>query len=227
MTPTVELVCVSKRFRGHGEVTALSDASLTVAARERVAIVGPSGSGKSTLLALMGTLERPSSGAVLIEGRDISTVPDRALARIRALRIGFVFQAFHLLARLTAIENVTEAMCYGSISRQLRESMAIEVLECVGLATRMGHYPHELSGGERQRVAIARALVKKPALLLADEPTGDLDPRTGAAVVDAMLSAARTATVVIVTHNPMVAERLDRVITLDAGSIVGDRSGSH
>jgi putative ABC transport system ATP-binding protein len=227
VTQTVQLAGVSKRFRTRSEVVALQDVSLIVSAGERVAIVGPSGSGKSTLLALMGTLERPSSGSILIEGHDVAALTDRAVARVRAVSIGFVFQGFHLLERLTAVENVVEALSYAGVRRRLRQPVAAEVLERVGLAERMHHYPHQLSGGERQRVAIARALVKRPALLLADEPTGDLDPATGGAVVDVMLAAAQTTTVVIVTHSPAVAQRLDRIVTLNSGLVVGDIRGSH
>jgi putative ABC transport system ATP-binding protein len=222
---TLELVDVSKRFRARDSVVALKTTSLTVRNGERVAIMGQSGSGKSTLLALMGTLERPSSGAIRIEERDVAALTDRALARVRAQRIGFVFQAFHLLDRLTAVENVAEALSYGGVSRRSRERTARDVLEQVGLGPRVDHYPHELSGGERQRVAIARAVAKRPVLLLADEPTGDLDPETGDAVIDVMLAAAQNATVVIVTHSPAVAQKLERVITLAAGSVVGDTSG--
>jgi putative ABC transport system ATP-binding protein len=218
----VELIGVDKRFRARSQVVAVRDVTLRVEAGERVAIMGPSGSGKSTLLALIGTLERPSSGSVLIEGRDVAILADRALARVRALRIGFVFQSFHLLERLTAVDNVAEALSYAGVSRHRRRPLAEDALARVGLAERLDHYPRELSGGECQRVAIARALVKNPSLLLADEPTGDLDPVTGSAVVEAMLTAAQHATVIIVTHSPGIAGNVERVLRLEAGSLVAD-----
>ncbi len=218
----IQLLNVRKQFQGRSNVMALKDIKLSINSGERVAIVGPSGCGKSTLLAVMGTLERPSAGSLQFDGRDISTVSDRALARMRARSIGFVFQEFYLLDRLTALENVSEALCYADVRPPERDRRARAILAQLGLAPRLDHYPHQLSGGERQRVAIARALAKHPTLLLADEPTGNLDPATGAEVVDMMLDAAENATVVIVTHNPEVAQKLGRVITLEAGSLASD-----
>ncbi len=222
MTSSVQLVDVSKRFPAPHQAIALDRVSLKVEPGERIAIIGASGSGKSTLLAILGLLERPSDGSILFEGRNVAALSDRSLSRIRALRIGFVFQAFYLLERLTALDNVAEALVYAGVRRRDRRDLAAPILEAVGLGSRVEHYPYQLSGGERQRVAIARALVKEPKLLLADEPTGDLDPVTGSAVIDLMLGAAQKATVVIVTHSPSVAEKLDRVITLDAGVLVKD-----
>ncbi len=222
MTLLLELSRVSKRFHAPSEALALHDVSLAIAPGERVAVVGPSGSGKSTLLAIMGLLERPSAGSISFNGRDVATLSDRALSRIRGRHIGFVFQAFYLLERLTALDNVAEALLYAGTSRHDRQQRAREMLAQVGLSSRGDHYPNQLSGGERQRVAIARALVKSPTLLLADEPTGDLDPETGAAVVDAMLTTAANASVVMVTHNPAVAQRLNRLVALNSGAVVSD-----
>ncbi len=220
----VEFQGVSKIFRGGGGVTALSEVSFSVAPGERVAVVGKSGSGKSTLLAVAGTLERPSAGTVLIEGRDVRHFSDGAISRLRGQRIGFVFQSFNLLQRLTALENVAEALMYAGVRREFRRPRAQALLDRFGLGPRQANYPHQLSGGEQQRVAIARALASDPLLLIADEPTGDLDPESGAAVVDALLSGGGQTAVLVATHSPEVAARFQRTLRMDQGGLVSDSS---
>ena len=194
--------------------------SLTVAAGERVALVGKSGSGKSTLLAIAGSLERPSQGEVVIDGQLLRDLSDRAISQLRGRRIGFVFQSFNLWQRLTALENVAEALMYGGVRGAERADRAKELLDRFGLGGRRRHFPHQLSGGEQQRVAIARALANEPALLIADEPTGDLDPESGATVVDALLAAGESTAVLVATHSPDVAGQLDRSVRLEDGRLV-------
>lgn len=221
-SPIVELRNVSKTFRGRGVVTALANVSFQLQAGERVAVVGRSGSGKSTLLAISGSLERASGGDVLIQGQRLSDLPDRAIARLRGQRIGFVFQSFHLLQRLTALENVAEALMYGGVRGPQREAQAAALLERLGLGARASHYPHQLSGGEQQRVAIARAIANEPALLIADEPTGDLDPESGREVVSALLESGESRAVLVATHVPEVAARLERQLRLVGGRLIAD-----
>ncbi|HVS65076.1 MAG TPA: ABC transporter ATP-binding protein [Thermoanaerobaculia bacterium] len=204
-------------------MTVLRDVDLVVPAGQLVAILGPSGSGKSTLLGLLAGLDRPSSGEVLFDGEPIHTLSEDRLARLRRDRIGFVFQSFHLLRNLTALENVLLPLELIGVRRARERAGAL--LAEVGLADRGHHYPSQLSGGEQQRVALARAFVHRPSLLLADEPTGNLDSRTGGAVLEILLRLQRDhgSTLVLVTHDEAVAGRVDRQIHLLDGAVVEDR----
>jgi putative ABC transport system ATP-binding protein len=204
-------------------VAAVKGISLDVAAGEYVAIVGPSGCGKSTLLNLLGAIDRPTSGSLTIAGRDVSRLSDAEATSFRLTQIGFVFQRFYLMPTLTAAENVELPMAEAKVARAAREARAMELLGYVGLDGRADHRPFQLSGGEQQRVAIARALANKPALLLADEPTGELDARTGAEMIEmfARLNADGT-TLVVVTHDEDLAKAAKRVVHLRDGVIVDD-----
>ena len=215
-----------RRSYGSPPVNACDGVSLSVSRGEFVAIVGPSGSGKSTLLNLIGTLDRPDSGSVTIDGMDVSSLNDAELSGVRASLIGFVFQQFHLSPGVTALDNVADGLLYRGIPRAQRREKAREALEKVGLGHRIEHRPHQMSGGERQRVAIARALVGEPALLLADEPTGNLDSRSGDAIVSLLrdLNDAGT-TIIVITHDNDLAASLPRQIMIRDGRVVSD-SGS-
>jgi putative ABC transport system ATP-binding protein len=220
VTPRLELRQVTKRLRsGERELVVVDAVDLAVAPGEFIAVLGPSGSGKSTLLGLAAGLDRPSSGAVLIDGRPIQDLSERELALLRRGRVGFVFQSFQLLANLTALENVLLPLELGGQPRAL--AVARDWLREVGLAERGHHYPAQLSGGEQQRVALARAFAPGPALLLADEPTGNLDGATGAVVLEllARLRAEHGTTLVLVTHDAEVAARADRRVHLRDGRL--------
>ncbi|MDQ1455836.1 MAG: putative transport system ATP-binding protein [Gaiellales bacterium] len=223
MSVVLELDDVTKRYDAEPPVTALAGVSFSVREGELVAIVGPSGSGKSTLLHLMGTLDLPSSGTVRITGLDVASLSDRELSGLRASRIGFVFQQFFLAEHATVLENVADGLLYSGAEASVRRARAAEALGRVGLAQRAGFRPTQLSGGERQRVAIARALVGEPAIVLADEPTGNLDSATGIAIV-ALLEALHEAgvTIVVITHDRDLAARLPRRVEMLDGRIVAD-----
>jgi putative ABC transport system ATP-binding protein len=222
----LELDAVTKIYGGETPVAAVDGVSFAVRRGELVAIVGPSGSGKSTLLHLMGTLDRPTSGTVRIVGQDVATMTDRGLAGLRATQIGFVFQQFFLAEHTSALENVADGLLYAGIPRAERRVMAVEALERVGLGHRVRHRPPQLSGGERQRVAIARALIGEPSIVLADEPTGNLDSVSGAAVFDLLLDLHRQGTtIIIITHDREVAARLPRRLEVLDGRIVNDTAG--
>ena len=221
--PVLELEHVTKTYGTEPPVTALAGVSFTVQEGELVAIVGPSGSGKSTLLHLMGTLDRPTTGAVRITGLDAAQMSDRELSALRATRIGFVFQQFFLAEHATVLENVADGLLYAGAPASVRRAHAADALRRVSLAHRAHFRPNQLSGGERQRVAIARALVGRPAIVLADEPTGNLDSATGTAIV-ALLEALHSegATIVVITHDRDLATRLPRQVEMLDGRITTD-----
>ena len=223
MTAVLELRSVGKTYPPPTAVTALANVDLTVGLGETVSITGPSGSGKSTLLNVLGTLERPSTGTVRIGGTDTSTIPDRQLSGLRAWRIGFVFQEFHLLEHLTVLDNVATGLIYRGLSVRSRRDAAASALRRVGLGSRVTHRPSRLSGGERQRAAIARAIAGEPQIILADEPTGNLDSATGAEIIRliAGLAGPRT-TVIVITHDIAVAAAMRRDVRLHDGRIVRD-----
>jgi putative ABC transport system ATP-binding protein len=223
--PAYELRRVSRTYSlGGADVRAVREVDLTIGAGESVAIVGPSGSGKTTLLQLLGALDRPSDGELLFEGRDIGRLGDRDLSELRLDVLGFVFQQFNLIPTLTAAQNVEIALAPTGTSRDGRRNRVLSLLASVGLAERADHVPSKLSGGEQQRVAIARALANDPHVLLADEPTGNLDSTTGSEIIDLLLSLSRDErrrTVILVTHDDDVAARAQRVVRMLDGRLVG------
>jgi putative ABC transport system ATP-binding protein len=210
-----------------GGVVALRDVDLDIDRGELVAIVGPSGSGKSTLLNMMGTLDRPSAGQVIIDGFDVAELPDRGLSALRATRIGFVFQHFHLARGVSALDNVADGLLYTGAGLGERRQRAEAALRLVGLGHRLTHRPHQLSGGEKQRTAIARAVVRDPALLLADEPTGALDSHSGEALMQLLLDLHETGTtIVVITHEQEIASHLPRQMSMLDGQVVHDRTAA-
>lgn len=205
-------------------VVALRDVDLDVRRGEMVAIVGPSGSGKSTMLNVIGTLDRPSAGQVVIDGFEVAALADGELSALRAFRIGFVFQHFHLAAGVTALDNVADGLLYTGIRLRERRERAAMALQQVGLGHRLTHCPHELSGGEKQRTAIARAIVREPALLLADEPTGALDTQSGEGVMRVLFDLHATGTtIVVITHDLEIAARLPRRVAMRDGRLIDDQ----
>jgi len=207
-----------------GGVAALRDIDLEIHCRELLAIVGPSGSGKTTMLNLIGTLDRPSAGQVVVDGFDVAELSDRELSALRATRIGFVFQHFHLAPGISVLDNVADGLLYSGVRLRERRERAEAALRRVGLGHRLTHSPHELSGGEKQRTAIARAVVCEPALLLADEPTGALDSQSGEDVMQLLLDLNETGTtIVVITHEHVVASHLPRHVSMLDGRVVEDQ----
>jgi putative ABC transport system ATP-binding protein len=223
--PVLDVDDVTRSYPGEPPVQALREVNLTIGQGELVGIVGPSGSGKTTLLQLMGTLDRPTSGRVRITGLDVATMADDDVAYLRATRIGFIFQQFFLAEHATVLDNVADGLLYAGIPLKQRRRRALDALELVGLAERPQARPTQLSGGQRQRVAIARALVGQPTIMLADEPTGNLDQATGQSIlslIDRLHQAG--STIVVITHDHAIAERMSRKVEILDGQIVADTS---
>jgi len=223
MTTLLEVRNVFKTYPGSPPVEALAAVSLTVRSAERTAVVGPSGSGKTTLLHVAGTLERPTGGSVRIGGEEVSGLSDAELSRVRARRLGFVFQQFHLLDHLDAVQNVALGLLYRGVRAGDRRAAAIAALDRVGLSHRLGHRPGQLSGGERQRVAIARAVAGRPDVVFADEPTGNLDSAAGSEIIGLLAGLSDDGTaVVVVTHDQAVAAAMGRHVVMRDGRVVSD-----
>lgn len=224
--PILSVVELKKTYQmGTQLVHALQSISLDIYKNDYIALMGPSGSGKSTLMNLIGCLDTPTSGSYFLNGQDVSKLSDSELAEIRNKEIGFVFQTFNLLPRLTALDNVSLPLIYAGLSKSMRVERAKDVLSQVGLADRMHHKPNELSGGQRQRVAIARALVNKPSIILADEPTGNLDTKTSYEIMEIFDDLHKLGnTIILVTHEPDIADHAHRVIKLRDGLLESDES---
>lgn len=224
MPAVIDIKGLTKTYTmGATLVRALQGIDLKIETNEYVALMGPSGSGKSTLMNLLGCLDTPTSGTYLLDGRDVSKMEDSELANIRNEKIGFVFQTFNLLPRQTSLENVALPLVYAGLGKKDRQQRAAEVLDSVGLGDRLDHKPNELSGGQRQRVAIARALVNRPAIILADEPTGNLDTKTSIEIMEIFEEIQRRGnTVIIVTHEPDIAEHAHRIVRLRDGETESD-----
>ena len=224
MEEIIQTTGLTKVYKmGQMLVKALRGVDIRINKNEYVALMGPSGSGKSTLMNLLGCLDSPSSGTYILNGFDVSTMSDSELAQIRNQQIGFVFQTFNLLPRLNALENVALPLIYGGVGRSERKERAMEVLSSVGLADRMDHKPNELSGGQRQRVAIARALVCSPSIILADEPTGNLDTKTSIEIMEIFEKVHNAGnTIILVTHEPEISEHAHRIIRLRDGAVETD-----
>lgn len=221
--PVVELRDIVRRYPGEPPVESLRGVSFRVEPGELLAVMGPSGSGKTTLLHIVGTLERPTAGTVRLAGVDVSEMSDRQLSGFRATRLGFVFQQFHLLDGMSVLDNVAAGLLYRGIDVRRRRSLAALALERVGLGHRLSHRPAQLSGGERQRTAIARAVAGRPAVVLADEPTGNLDSAAGIAIVDLLRDLNRDGTtVIVVTHSPQVAGAMHRRVEIEDGQVTRD-----
>lgn len=223
----IELRGLAKTFTDRVEPTiALININLTIKKGEFIAIIGPSGSGKSTLMNILGLLDSPTQGEYLLDGQEVAGLSDLKLSRVRRDKIGFIFQSFNLLPRLSVRANVELPMVYAGLRSRDRKSRALELLDLVGIKDRANYRPNQISGGQTQRVAIARALANKPSLILADEPTGNLDTKSSAAIIDELrrLNRETGATIVIVTHNPEIAELTDRTVTVRDGEIVSDKS---
>jgi putative ABC transport system ATP-binding protein len=230
MDAMIDIETVTKVYRlGDTEVRALDGVSLKIDKGEMVAIMGPSGSGKSTLMAILGCLDVPTRGTYRLDGENVESLSDNALAHIRNRKIGFVFQQFNLLARTSALDNILLPLTYGGARGHERRERAEAALQKVGLGDRMHHRPNELSGGQQQRVAIARALANDPAIILADEPTGALDSKTGTEIIGLFQRVHRDLgqTVIYVTHDPFIARHTERVIRLADGQVVGDEKIEH
>ena len=229
MAAVIDINALTKTYTmGETQVRALRGVDLTIQTNEYVALMGPSGSGKSTLMNLLGCLDTPTDGRYLLDGRDVSRMNDAELANIRNEKIGFVFQTFNLLPRQSTLENVALPLVYAGLGKKDRQERAAAVLDTVGLGNRLDHRPNELSGGQRQRVAIARALVNRPAIILADEPTGNLDTKTSIEIMGIFEKIqAEGNTVILVTHEPDIAEHAHRIVRLRDGEVESDARNEH